>query len=65
MTISTGAGSSQTLAFAGGPGATEHNGRLNSDGSVNSSSNPASTGDTITILVSGAGALIPTYRMGR
>ena len=59
MKITTGAGSSQTLPLQVTAAQPNIMAVLNSDGSVNSSSHPASSGDTITILVSGAGALSP------
>jgi uncharacterized protein (TIGR03437 family) len=64
MTISTGAGSSQILPLQVAAAQPNIMAVLNSDGSVNSSSNPASTGDTVTILVSGAGALNPNLPDG-
>jgi uncharacterized protein (TIGR03437 family) len=59
MKISTVAGSSQILPLQVVAAQPNIMAVLNSDGSRNSSSNPASPGDMITILVSGAGALNP------
>jgi uncharacterized protein (TIGR03437 family) len=64
MTITTSAGSSQTLALQVVPVQPSIFAVLNSDGSVNSASNPASVGETVSILVSGAGALNPTLPDG-
>ena len=64
MTITTGAGSSQILPLQVAAAQPNIMAVLNSDGSVNSSSNPASSGETITILVSGAGALSPQLADG-
>jgi uncharacterized protein (TIGR03437 family) len=59
MTITTTAGTSQTLPLQ--VVATQPNIFVifNSDGTLNSSTNPASVGETVSILVSGAGALRP------
>jgi uncharacterized protein (TIGR03437 family) len=64
MKITTGAGSSQTLPLQVAAAQPNIMAVLNSDGSRNSSSNPASTGDTVTILLSGAGALNPSQPDG-
>jgi uncharacterized protein (TIGR03437 family) len=64
MTITTGAGSSQTLPLQVAAAQPNIMAALNSDGSRNSSSNPASPGDTVTFLVSGAGALNPQLADG-
>ena len=64
MTIAAGAGLSQTLALQVAAAQPNIMAVLNSDGSRNSSSNPASPGDTVTILVSGAGALSPQLADG-
>ncbi len=59
MTIATGAGSSQTLPLQVVAAQPNIFAVLNSDGSLNSPSRPASPGDTVSILASGAGALTP------
>ena len=64
MTIATGAGSSQTLPLQVVAAQPNIFAVLNSDGSLNSPSRPASPGDTVSILVSGAGALTPSLRDG-
>jgi uncharacterized protein (TIGR03437 family) len=64
MTITTGAGTSQTLALQVVPAQPNIFAILNSDGSVNSKSNRASPGDTVSILVSGAGVLNPALPDG-
>jgi uncharacterized protein (TIGR03437 family) len=64
MTITTGSGSSQTLPLQVAAAQPNIMAVLNSDGSLNSSSHPASPGDTITILVSGAGTLVPQLADG-
>ncbi len=57
MTITSAAGTSQTLPLQVVPAQPNIFVVLNSDGSVNSASNPAAVGETVSILVSGAGAL--------
>jgi uncharacterized protein (TIGR03437 family) len=57
MTITTAAGTSQTLALQVVQAQPNIFVILNSDGSVNSASNPAAVGEIVSILVSGAGAL--------
>jgi len=62
--ISTHAGSSQTGPLQVVPAQSSVFTVLNSDGSVNSPSNPASQGSLISIFVSGAGALNPALPDG-
>ena len=64
MTIATSTGSSQTLPLQVAAAQPNIMAVLNSDGSVNSSSHPASPGDKLTILVSGAGLLNPQLTDG-
>jgi uncharacterized protein (TIGR03437 family) len=64
MRISTDAGSSQTGPLLVVPVQPNAFAVLNSDGSVNSASNPASKGAIVSILVSGAGVLIPSLPDG-
>lgn len=64
MRISTDAGSSQTGPLTVVPVQPNAFAVLNSDGSVNSASNPASEGATVSILVSGAGVLNPSLPDG-
>jgi uncharacterized protein (TIGR03437 family) len=59
MTIATNAGSSQTLPLQVVAAQPNIFAVLNSDGSSNSASNPAAPGDTVSILISGAGAINP------
>jgi uncharacterized protein (TIGR03437 family) len=59
MTITTSAGSSQTLPLQVVAAQPNILAVLNSDGSVNSASKPAAPGDTVSMLISGAGALNP------
>jgi uncharacterized protein (TIGR03437 family) len=59
MTITSAAGTSQTLALQVVQTQPNIFVILNSDGSVNSASNPAAVGETVSVLVSGAGALNP------
>jgi uncharacterized protein (TIGR03437 family) len=64
MTITSAAGTSQTLPLQVAPVQPNIFAVVNSDGSLNSSSNPAAVGETVSILVSGAGALNPTLPDG-
>jgi uncharacterized protein (TIGR03437 family) len=64
MTITSAAGTSQTLPLQVIQAQPNIFVVLNSDGSVNSASNPAAVGATVSILVSGAGALNPTLPDG-
>jgi uncharacterized protein (TIGR03437 family) len=64
MTITSAAGTSQTLPLQVVPAQPNIFVILNADGSVNSASNPAAVGATVSILVSGAGALNPTLPDG-
>ncbi len=64
MTITSAAGTSQTLPLQVVQVQPNIFAVVNSDGSVNSSSNPAAVGETVSILVSGAGALNPTLPDG-
>ena len=59
MTITSAGGTSQTLALQVIPAHLNIFVVLNADGSVNSASNPAAVGATVSILVSRAGALSP------
>ena len=60
MTITSAAGSSETLPLLVVQTQPNIFVVLNSDGSVNSTLNPAAVGETVSILVSGAGASMPT-----
>jgi uncharacterized protein (TIGR03437 family) len=64
LTITSAAGSSQTLPLTVVPAQPNIFLILNSDGSVNSASHPAAVGSTVSILVSGAGALNPVLPDG-
>jgi uncharacterized protein (TIGR03437 family) len=64
MTITSAAGSSQTLPLTVVQAQPNIFMILNSDGSVNSASNPAAVGATVSILVSGVGALKPALPDG-
>jgi uncharacterized protein (TIGR03437 family) len=64
MTITSAAGTSQTLTLQVIQTQPNIFAVLNSDGSVNSASNLSAPGDTVSILVSGAGALNPTLPDG-
>lgn len=64
MTITSAAGTSQTLPLQVVPVQPNIFVVLNSDGSVNSASNPAAPFTTISIFVSGAGALSPSLPDG-
>ncbi|MGA2133835.1 MAG: SBBP repeat-containing protein [Bryobacteraceae bacterium] len=59
MTITTGAGSSQVLPLQIVAAQPNIFAVLNANGSFNSAVNPASPGDTVTIIASGAGLLDP------
>jgi uncharacterized protein (TIGR03437 family) len=64
MTITSAAGASETLALKVVQTQPNIFAILNPDGSVNSAANPATPGATVSILVSGAGALNPTLPDG-
>jgi uncharacterized protein (TIGR03437 family) len=64
ITITSAAGTSQTLPLQAVPVQPNIFVILNSDGGVNSTSNPAAVGETVSILVSGAGALKPSLPDG-